>query len=81
MSTTSISTLPAVASHLREELKKKKFVLLYAHNGTGKTRLSVEFKNAGKKRVRSQLTTSKGDVLVNSAGAVLEPETAQRDTL
>lgn len=34
---------------LREELKNKKYALLYAHNGTGKTRLSAEFKNVGKK--------------------------------
>jgi hypothetical protein len=48
MSTTLIKSLPSVASRLRDELAKKKFVLLYAHNGTGKTRLSTEFKNIGK---------------------------------
>jgi len=48
MSATPINSLPAVAAQLREELTKKKFVLLYAHNGTGKTRLSTEFKNIGK---------------------------------
>lgn len=48
MSTTLFNSLPAVAVHLREELVKKKFVLLYAHNGTGKTRLSTEFKDLGK---------------------------------
>jgi len=41
--------LPEVAMQLREELKNKKYALLYAHNGTGKTRLSAEFKNVGKK--------------------------------
>ncbi len=41
--------LPALAGHLRKELKKKKFVLLYAYNGTGKTRLSTAFKDLGKK--------------------------------
>jgi wobble nucleotide-excising tRNase len=40
--------LPALAKHLRKELKDRKFVLLYAYNGTGKTRLSTEFKNLGK---------------------------------
>ena len=40
--------LPALAKHLRDELQTKKFVLLYAYNGTGKTRLSTEFKNLGK---------------------------------
>lgn len=41
--------LPALAGHLRKELKKKKFALLYAYNGTGKTRLSTAFKDLGKK--------------------------------
>lgn len=41
--------LPALAVHLREELERKKFILLYAYNGTGKTRLSTAFKNLGKK--------------------------------
>ncbi len=40
--------LPALAKHLREELDTKKFVLLYAYNGTGKTRLSTAFKELGK---------------------------------
>jgi hypothetical protein len=45
----SFPTLPALAEHLRGELESKKFILLYAYNGTGKTRLSAEFKNLGKK--------------------------------
>lgn len=40
--------LPALAQYLRDELKNKKFILLYAYNGVGKTRLSTEFKNLGK---------------------------------
>ncbi|AFW01303.1 anticodon nuclease [Gluconobacter oxydans] len=40
--------LPALAAHLRNALEEKKFVLLYAYNGTGKTRLSMEFKNIGR---------------------------------
>ncbi|WP_319542203.1 AAA family ATPase [uncultured Pseudodesulfovibrio sp.] len=40
--------LPELAQHLRVELENKKFVLLYAYNGTGKTRLSTEFKDIGK---------------------------------
>jgi hypothetical protein len=45
----SFRDLPALAKHLREELQSTKLVLLYAYNGTGKTRLSTEFKNLGKK--------------------------------
>jgi wobble nucleotide-excising tRNase len=44
----SFPGLTALAQHLRTELQTKKFVLLYAYNGTGKTRLSTEFKNLGK---------------------------------
>lgn len=40
--------LLALAQHLRTELLGKKYVLLYAYNGTGKTRLSVAFKDLGK---------------------------------
>ncbi|MQA21246.1 AAA family ATPase [Rugamonas rivuli] len=44
----TFTDLSAVASHLREKLADKKYVLLFAYNGTGKTRLSMEFKNLGK---------------------------------
>ena len=39
--------LPALATHLRGELENKKTILLYAYNGTGKTRLSMAFKDMG----------------------------------
>lgn len=32
------SSLDAIATHLRERLEQKKYVLLFAYNGTGKTR-------------------------------------------
>jgi hypothetical protein len=44
----SFPDLPALAKHLRDELQSKKFILLYAYNSTGKTRLSTEFKDLGK---------------------------------
>ena len=44
------TVLTALATHLHEELQNKKFVLLYAYNGTGKTRLSTVFKDLGKSR-------------------------------
>lgn len=40
--------LPALAAHLRSELENKRTIVLYAYNGTGKTRLSMAFKNIGK---------------------------------
>jgi len=45
---TAFADLPALAGHLRTELESKKFMLLYAYNGTGKTRLSMAFKEIGK---------------------------------
>ncbi len=42
----SFSNLDDLVSYLRASGKKT--TLIYAHNGTGKTRLSVAFKNAGK---------------------------------
>jgi hypothetical protein len=44
----SFSDLTDLAAHLRQELINKKFVLVYAYNGTGKTRLSTTFKDLGK---------------------------------
>lgn len=40
--------LNAVATYLREKLAEKKYILLFAYNGTGKTRLSMDFKELGK---------------------------------
>lgn len=48
MAPTSFPSLTELAQQLRTELAQKKFVLLYAYNGTGKTRLSVAFKDLGK---------------------------------
>lgn len=45
----SFLNLPWLAEHLRDELRAKRSVLLYAYNGTGKTRLSGAFKDLGKK--------------------------------
>lgn len=44
----TFADLSAVATHLREKLADKKYILLFAYNGTGKTRLSMEFRNLGK---------------------------------
>ncbi len=48
MPVVTFSNLPELAQALRDDLGKKKFVLLYAYNGTGKTRLSMAFKDLGK---------------------------------
>lgn len=54
MSATPYPDLNALATHFRNELappapqSPKKFILLYAYNGTGKTRLSTAFKDMAK---------------------------------
>lgn len=45
---TTFTKLSAVATRLREKLAEKKYILLFAYNGTGKTRLSMDFKELGK---------------------------------
>lgn len=40
-------TLKDIAEYLRMLLEDRKFIILFAYNGTGKTRLSAEFKSLG----------------------------------
>src|SRR5260221_204664 len=75
MSAATFADLNALAAHLRTELATKKFILLYAYNGTGKTRLSTAFKDLGKKRETTPLTTAAGEHLVTTAGDQIEAET------
>lgn len=49
-------TLKNVAVRLRDDLNNHHFVLLYAYNGTGKTRLSMEFKDISKKKKKDPVT-------------------------
>src|ERR1700710_2038401 len=49
MASQSFIDLPTLALHIRTELQTKKFTVLYAYNGTGKTRLSGAFKNLGRR--------------------------------
>lgn len=44
----TFADLPALATHLRKQLENKQTIVLYAYNGTGKTRLSMAFKEIGK---------------------------------
>lgn len=48
MSATPYADLSGMADDFRQQLTNKKFILLYAYNGTGKTRLSTAFKDVGK---------------------------------
>lgn len=52
MRSKTFSTLKKLAQHMRDVLGDKKCYLIFAHNGTGKTRLSGAFKDLGKKTIR-----------------------------
>ncbi|CAI07590.1 anticodon nuclease [Aromatoleum aromaticum EbN1] len=82
MAPMSFPSLPELAQQLRTELAQKKFVLLYAYNGTGKTRLSVAFKDLGKKRVLlGSLLTEASEPIETEDGDTIELEDIQGDTL
>ncbi len=51
------NSLTDLAVRLRDDLNNYNYVLLYAYNGTGKTRLSMEFKNCGKLKNNGQPDT------------------------
>lgn len=61
-------TLEALAAHLREEIeaKNKKATLIFAHNGTGKTRLSMAFKEQGKSYDADGQTTARDTLYFNA---------------
>lgn len=64
-----------LVQRLRDDLNSQDFVLLYAYNGTGKTRLSMAFKDAGKKKI------SRPSHVGDTVGMALTVEEVQRDTL
>ncbi len=68
----SYGTITRVVTRLRDDLNSTDFVLIYAYNGTGKTRLSMAFKDKGKNRRRRRATVNnsveaKGDTLYFNA--------------
>ncbi|MDD2800078.1 MAG: AAA family ATPase [Methylococcales bacterium] len=64
-----------LVQRLRSDLKDKDFVLLYAYNGTGKTRLSMAFKELGKTVTTRPMTVN------DSVDDALTIDEVQRDTL
>lgn len=71
----TFADLTAVATHLRDKLAVKKYILLFAYNGTGKTRLSMAFKELGKTVTTRPMTVN------DSADDALTINEVQRDTL
>ncbi|HGH3647853.1 TPA: anticodon nuclease, partial [Acinetobacter baumannii] len=59
-------TMNRIVELFRNDLQSKDYILLYAYNGTGKTRLSMEFKNKGK-MIGASNGTGKGDTLYFNA--------------
>lgn len=66
---------------LRDDLNNHLFVLLYAYNGTGKTRLSMSFKDAGKKESLVAYSYGQGNLIPTGDGAVLGSKEIVSDTL
>jgi hypothetical protein len=62
------STLDRVVKHLRDDFISgdRDFVLIFAHNGTGKTRLSTEFKRKGKKIDKNQRVIERDTLYFNA---------------
>lgn len=58
--------LKEIAQYLRMLLEDKKYVLLFAYNGTGKTRLSTEFKTLGQE-LNEETGEKKADTLYYNA--------------
>ena len=66
--TQSFADLDALAKHLRQQIeeKNKKVTLIFAHNGTGKTRLSMAFKELGKAYDGEGQTTARDTLYFNA---------------
>ena len=60
-------SLAKLVTLLRDDLNTVDLVLLYAYNRTGKTRLSMEFKDAGKRKHQTKNPTGTPDTLYFNA--------------
>ncbi len=72
MSTKQFASLKGLAKNIRDSLgtsdtpDTKNYFLLFAYNGTGKTRLSGEFKDLGKKKVSGSKETTRDTLYYNA---------------
>lgn len=62
--TTTYADLAALVTHLRS--LDKKYVLLFAYNGTGKTRLSMDYREAGKTFDAEENVTARDTLYFNA---------------
>lgn len=59
-------SLGRLVTRLRDDLNDTDLVLLYAYNRTGKTRLSMEFKDAGKRKTKKNPTGTPDTLYFNA---------------
>jgi len=59
-------SLGKLVTRLRDDLNDADLVLLYAYNRTGKTRLSMEFKDAGKRKTKRNPTATPDTLYFNA---------------
>jgi hypothetical protein len=74
-------TLSGLVTRFRDDLKTNDFVLLYAYNGTGKTRTSMAFKEKGKKKIKVEIKDNKGNVILDKKGKPKTEDAIVGDTL
>lgn len=74
-------TLSGLVTRFRDDLKTNDFILLYAYNGTGKTRTSMAFKEKGKKKIKFEIKDNKGNVILDKKGKPKTEDAIVGDTL
>jgi len=74
-------TLKGLVTRFRDDLKSSDFILLYAYNGTGKTRTSMAFKEKGKKKVKIELRDNEGKIILDKKGQPKTENVIVGDTL
>jgi len=62
----SYQSLGTLVTRLRDDLNDADLVLLYAYNRTGKTRLSMEFKDTGKRKTKKNPTSTPDTLYFNA---------------
>lgn len=77
----NFNAVQEIAAYLRQELESKKYLLLFAYNGTGKTRLSMAFKDLGKSKSESNWITKDGDLMTTRSGDNIIFKQTTADTL
>jgi hypothetical protein len=75
----SFTDLEEFVQYLRNQ--EKKVQLLFAYNGTGKTRLSMTFKEAGKHHIERVLATESGLIITTEDGSAISTTETIPDTL